>query len=489
MTIQRIVLDSDALESNSSGGQPARPGAHFTASQSIVPEMEGATLEVLHVLGGDNEFRALEGLRVDECDQLNRHLERHPVEALVLDSCWTPETGELLAKGARTVIGIPARIGRSDANQFLSSWFQAMAEGAETTDAFERAFMAIAAYELPDDVQPVLFSRGIDAYGFRAARRGSLVDLAFGTNRTVDARRKELTSRPGPSLRGTCQVKVFSTARIGRPRRSLGRDDTPILSTHTLVDNTAFTDAMTAALDADTTNRRAVLVYVHGFNTGFPEAAQRAAQIHVDLTVPGATVLFSWPSRGSGNQRAYTADEDSVIAAERPLYDLLAELHNLPNVGPVHVLAHSMGCRAAVRVVVRAAEAAVPPFELGELILAAPDVSESYFTQVSPLLPDIARRTTVYTSLRDRALRTSEFLHNAARVGNGKPSLFVPEIPAGMTFVDAEKVDVSFIGHGYYAASAPVLRDLSWLLYGLPADSRFGIESNTPGRLTLRSSR
>ncbi|CCQ46364.1 hypothetical protein ARTSIC4J27_2327 [Pseudarthrobacter siccitolerans] len=85
-----------------------------------------------------------------------------------------------------------------------------------------------------------------------------------------------------------------------------------------------------------------------------------------------------WTSRGSGHQLAYHADEDSIIAAERPLYDFLTTLHDLPDVGPVHVLAHSMGCRAALRAVVRAADSGMAPFELGELILAAPDVSEKY---------------------------------------------------------------------------------------------------------------
>jgi len=65
----------------------------------------------------------------------------------------------------------------------------------------------------------------------------------------------------------------------------------------------------------------------------------------------------------------------------------------------------------------------------------------------------------------------------------------IPEVPDRMTFVDAGNVDVSFLGHVYYAASAPVLRDIHWLLYGLPAGSRFGMQHhNDSGRLTLRAS-
>ncbi|WP_394525427.1 alpha/beta hydrolase [Paenarthrobacter nicotinovorans] len=488
MRIQRIVLDSDTPEAGEAG-LLAATDTDVAAARPLTREQEATAGSVLHVVGEDTEFRALEGLQADECDRLIQQLDEFPVETIVLDLCWTPAVGKLLATRVQTVIGIPARIGRTDADQFISTWSDSMATGSTSVDAFERALGTIAAEELPEDLQPVFIQNEAEVLGFRAPRRSSTVKVAFGTNRIAETESGRFTSGTGKTLTGTCEVTVFSAAPVGRHRRSLGRDDTPVLRNHTVLDSRAFTAAMKVALDADTSGRRAVLVYIHGFNTGFREAAQHTAQFHVDLNVPGATVLFSWPSRGSGHQLAYHADEDSIIAAERPLYDFLTTLHDLPDVGPVHVLAHSMGCRAALRAVVRAVDSGMAPFELGELILAAPDVSEKYFAQVAPVLSGVARRTTIYTSRRDRALRVSELLHNAARVGSGKPVARIPEVPDRMTFVDAGNVDISFLGHGYYAASAPVLRDIHWLLYGMPAGSRFGMEHhNDPGRLTLRAS-
>lgn len=110
--------------------------------------------------------------------------------------------------------------------------------------------------------------------------------VAFGSNRTVETGSGKFTSGTGKTRTGTCEVTVFSDALLGR-QRTHARDDTPVFMNQTMLDSRAFATAMTAALDTDTSNRRAVLLYVYGFNTGFREAAQHAAQFHVDLNGPG----------------------------------------------------------------------------------------------------------------------------------------------------------------------------------------------------------
>src|SRR5206468_8750059 len=44
---------------------------------------------------------------------------------------------------------------------------------------------------------------------------------------------------------------------------------------------------------------RMAMVYIHGYNTGFKEAALRAAQIGFDIACTGPVAFFSWPSRGT----------------------------------------------------------------------------------------------------------------------------------------------------------------------------------------------
>lgn len=86
-----------------------------------------------------------------------------------------------------------------------------------------------------------------------------------------------------------------------------------------------------------------VLLFVHGYNNSFAEAAQRAGQLAYGLAFPGPTVLFSWPS--NGEFVAYTRDEQKALTAWRQMADVLDQLTRLGPGVPVYVVAHSMGNR------------------------------------------------------------------------------------------------------------------------------------------------
>ncbi|SEO33065.1 Alpha/beta hydrolase of unknown function [Paracoccus alcaliphilus] len=67
--------------------------------------------------------------------------------------------------------------------------------------------------------------------------------------------------------------------------------------------------------------RHDVFVYVHGYNTSFPRALYRHAQIVADARQPGTAVLFSWPSQGVLTD--YTGDPHFPIT----LLALLVDRH------------------------------------------------------------------------------------------------------------------------------------------------------------------
>ncbi|MEM9997401.1 MAG: alpha/beta hydrolase, partial [Bacteroidota bacterium] len=73
------------------------------------------------------------------------------------------------------------------------------------------------------------------------------------------------------------------------------------------------TDEAVAAMQAalDSTSSRAVLLYVHGFNVSFEDAARRAAQMAYDLDFDGIPAFYSWPSDAS--LLSYLSDENDVM--------------------------------------------------------------------------------------------------------------------------------------------------------------------------------
>jgi esterase/lipase superfamily enzyme len=198
------------------------------------------------------------------------------------------------------------------------------------------------------------------------------------------------------------------------------------------------------------------LVFLHGFNVTFADAAIRAAQIGFDLIVPGATAFFSWPSRG--RVAAYPADEASIEASEQPITDFLVDFAASCGAEKVHVIAHSMGNRGLLRALQRIAATAESRGKLkfGQVFLAAPDVDRDLFLDLARLYPEHAERTTLYASDADLAVHLSSKLHDAPRAGYYKPYTVAP----GIDTVAVPDFDVDLLGHGYFAQAEALLHDI-----------------------------
>jgi esterase/lipase superfamily enzyme len=175
----------------------------------------------------------------------------------------------------------------------------------------------------------------------------------------------------------------------------------------------AFWTALRGELARSDEDGQQTLVYLHGYNVPFDEAAVRAAQIGFDLKVPGAMAFFSWPSRGSLG--AYAADE----ASEAAIADFLVRLAIDSGASRVHVIAHSMGSRGLLRAIQRimTQASATAGVRFGQMLLAAPDLDAGLFRDLAALYPKVSERTTLYVSARDRALEISHWLHQFDRVG------------------------------------------------------------------------
>jgi esterase/lipase superfamily enzyme len=209
---------------------------------------------------------------------------------------------------------------------------------------------------------------------------------------------------------------------------------------------------------------REVLLFVHGFNVDFKEAALRAAQIGKDLALPGPMVFYSWPSRG--RMFRYGPDETSIGRTKPKFMEFLRILLSVPELRALNVMAHSMGNRLLHEAAeyLEIEQRSTPAFQFGHIILAAPDVDRETFKQAAlaySRLRSAQRRTTLYWNRSDRAVGLSGILHGAPRIGHEG---------AGISHTDSilwvsSAFSLDWLGHGYFADAKPVLDDMKRLLH------------------------
>jgi esterase/lipase superfamily enzyme len=222
---------------------------------------------------------------------------------------------------------------------------------------------------------------------------------------------------------------------------------------------------------------RDALIFVHGYNVSFENAARRAAQISVDLKFPGRTLMYSWAS--AADPKRYTVDEDTIDWSRKYFEAFL--LLALTEIGArdVHVIAHSMGNRALMNTLERFDPSKSPTAtaELCQVIFAAPDIGRDQFVQLAEAFRGRARRCTLYASSRDLALKASRSVHGYPRAGEAGTSIVIVD---GVDTIDASRVDTNFIGlhHSYFGSRRSILSDMSTLIaQQLEPDKRFELQA------------
>jgi esterase/lipase superfamily enzyme len=288
----------------------------------------------------------------------------------------------------------------------------------------------------------------------------------FGTNRKPTSDAAAFSELRDTSLSlGYCDVYVPSTHLFGEIGsswfwRTITFDDDRLkIDNIKALSQSDWLTLMSEDLKRAPPGHRSALVYIHGYNNSFTDAAIRAAQIGYDLKVDGITAFFSWPSKGSVAQ--YLADTNTVDASEAYLKQFLETLSLNADIDRVDILAHSMGNRALLRTVAKLrADSSIKPIR--HIILAAPDVDAQLFGQLAVDYPKLATgTTTLYVSSKDRAINASEILADFPRAGYEPPVVIVD----GIDTVDASDVDFGLLGHGYYAESGAVLHDMFDILH------------------------
>jgi esterase/lipase superfamily enzyme len=214
-----------------------------------------------------------------------------------------------------------------------------------------------------------------------------------------------------------------------------------------------------------------ILVFIHGYNSSFSDAARRAGQLAFDLKFGGSTVLFSWPSRAATLE--YTVDEQAAEWSIPDMKEVLASIATIAPGAPVYVVAHSMGNRVFTRgfqALLAEDPAKRRPFK--QIILAAPDVDADVFTrEIGPAILNKGPHFTLYASSNDKALAASRGVHGGyRRLGESGKDIVVLQ---GLDTVDASSVDTEFLGHSYFGDSGTVMSDLKYVIRkSLPPEQR-----------------
>jgi esterase/lipase superfamily enzyme len=286
---------------------------------------------------------------------------------------------------------------------------------------------------------------------------------------------------------GTCEVSIPKDHRIGHLEspsvlRLDFREDPQrhvVLSEVRPQSADAFFSDLQACVAKSA--QPAALVFVHGYNVKFADAARRTGQIAYDLKFQGAPIFYSWPSQGKLSN--YTVDETNVEWTVPHLRQFLADVAARSGARQVHLIAHSMGNRAltsALRDLAREPQGSRPRFH--EVVLTAPDIDAEIFRRdIAPAIVGTAARVTLYASSHDEALELSKEVHGYPRAGDTEDDLVI--VP-GVDTIDVSAVDTSLVGHSYYGSNDTVLADIFDLLQeNKPPDQRKWLRTQYLGAL------
>jgi esterase/lipase superfamily enzyme len=226
------------------------------------------------------------------------------------------------------------------------------------------------------------------------------------------------------------------------------------------------------------TPRKSVLIYVHGYNNSFADAAFTLAEIWHFAGREGVPLLYTWPA-GRGGLTGYAYDRESGQFTVFHLKQLLRTLASFPQVEQIQILAHSRGTDVVTTAlrelfIETRANGQEPRdrFRIANLILAAPDLDGQVLSQriVAERLGPGVGQATVYTSQGDKAIGVAELLFGSLlRVGRATEGT----LPPIASEIMKQGVNVEFVefrgkggifGHGYWHSDPAASSDLIMIL-------------------------
>lgn len=296
---------------------------------------------------------------------------------------------------------------------------------------------------------PEALNVGKPATVFAATNREPLPDGTFGSERTDGISLLELTVSIPPEHKPGSLEFGYANPDPSAEFTMAGR--------RKFQTEAAFSSRLRQELAKFPANERDVTVFVHGFNSTQAETAFRAAQLTHDLNVPGATVIYSWPSKGKALGYAY--DGDSVLFARDGLEMLLRKLRS-SGAGRVVVVAHSMGGLLTMETL-RQIEIKSPGWtarNLGGVVLMSPDLDVDVFKSQMTRFAEVPQPFAIFVSQKDNILTLSQRLRGLdgrARLGNLNNAEEISDLPVEV--IDTTAFADEAESQHFVAATSPAL--------------------------------
>jgi esterase/lipase superfamily enzyme len=207
-------------------------------------------------------------------------------------------------------------------------------------------------------------------------------------------------------------------------------------------------------LFAHATERRDVLVYIHGFNQSFEWSALSAARLADGVSFRGETMVFSWPSKEKLFDYHY--DRESAMWSRDALEQVFERLLLSPSVGRIHIVAHSVGTMLTMESLrqLNARHGSLLAGRIGAVVFASPDIDMDVFTSSVERIGPLASKITVVTATNDRALAVSAWIAGGiTRVGTAEKARLEQ---MGLRVVDASQEGWGFINHDLFLTNAQI---------------------------------
>ena len=239
------------------------------------------------------------------------------------------------------------------------------------------------------------------------------------------------------------------------------------------IDDAGFRAELERQLAKRPKGQREVFLFVHGYNTRFPEALYRTVQLAHDSGMPHVPVLFTWAS--SGDVTGYLYDTNSATIARDSLEKTLRLLAS-SSAEKINVLAHSMGNWVLMETgrQIRISGKPLPAHKIGLMAMAAPDVDVDVFKAQLRRTGKPERPYIILVSRDDRALAASRL------IAGGRERLGAYGDEEELARLGAVVIDLTDVkgddpvNHGKFAQLAQVAPELQKALGSLELKQKSG---------------